>query len=64
VALDEERHRDVVLGDKALGQSVGVRGTPAIYIEGRPFVLPRTLDNLEIWVDMERTRRQCTDGAD
>jgi len=63
-ALDEERHRDVVLGDKALGQSVGVRGTPAIYIEGRPFVLPRTLDNLEIWVDMERTRRQCTDGAD
>lgn len=62
-ALDDERHRDAVLADKALGQSVGIRGTPAIYIEGRPFVLPRTLDNLEIWVDMERTRRQCAPGA-
>lgn len=63
-ALDDQRHEATVLADKRLGEAVGVRGTPAIYIEGRPFVLPRTLDNLEIWVDMERTRRQCAPGAD
>ena len=63
-ALDDERHEATVLADKHLGESIGIRGTPAIYIEGRPFVLPRTLDNLEIWVDMERTRRQCAPGAD
>lgn len=62
-ALDDERHREAVWADRGLGQAVGVEGTPAIYIEGRPFVLPRTLDNLEIWVDMERTRRQCNPGA-
>jgi protein-disulfide isomerase len=63
-ALEDERHKANVLADKHLGESIGIRGTPAIYIEGRPFVLPRTLDNLEIWVDMERTRRQCAPGAD
>lgn len=63
-ALDDGRHEATVLGDKHLGESVGVRGTPAIYVEGRPFVLPRTLDNLEIWVDMERTRRQCASGVE
>ncbi|NJK88050.1 MAG: thioredoxin domain-containing protein [Myxococcales bacterium] len=58
-ALDDHRHRDTVMADKAVARSAAVEGTPALFVGGRPFVLPRTLANLEIWVDMEALRRQC-----
>ncbi len=58
-AVETARHREIVMDNKGLGQKAGVQGTPAIFINGRPFTLPRTLPNLENWVDMERLRGQC-----
>ena len=38
------------------GETVGVEATPAIFVNGRPFQLPRTLEALELRLAMEEAR--------
>jgi predicted DsbA family dithiol-disulfide isomerase len=43
--LDERRFRAKVMADKEEGSKAGVDATPTIYINGRKFTLPHTVEN-------------------
>lgn len=58
-ALSSHVHRERVLADKKIGQAANVEATPTIFINGRPFGLGRTLENLKLRVDMEQERGRC-----
>ena len=58
-AMDERIHRDKVMDDKRIGESVGVISTPSVFVNGRPFGLARSLDNFKLRVVMERERGTC-----
>ncbi|MEL6183032.1 MAG: thioredoxin domain-containing protein [Myxococcota bacterium] len=51
--------RSVVFGDKALGAEVGVQGTPAVYVDGRPLGMRHSAKNLALRLDMENDREAC-----
>lgn len=52
--LDSHKHRAKVLADFAEGEKAGVNGTPALFINGRPFKLERTLSNLQDKIDFDK----------
>jgi glutaredoxin len=58
-ALDQHTHLTTVMDDKRLGESVGVKSTPTLFVDGRPFGLGRTLENLELRLAMEKARGRC-----
>lgn len=58
-ALKDGAHRAKVLENKKLGETVGVQSTPAVYINGRPFGLARTLENFQLRLEMEANRGRC-----
>lgn len=58
-ALKTHIHRDRVLANKRLGESIGVMATPSLFVDGRKFGLSRRLRNLELRIEMERERGQC-----
>jgi protein-disulfide isomerase len=45
--------------DKRVGEQAGVLSTPAIYVNGRPFGMARTIENLELRLQMEAERGRC-----
>ncbi len=45
-AVTEGRYRDRVLAQKTQGENLGVHGTPAIFVNGRPLTLRPTGENL------------------
>lgn len=45
-----------VEGSRSEGEALGVQATPAVYVNGRPFGLMRTLDALELRLAMEDAR--------
>jgi len=58
-AMADRTHRDKVFANKKLGESVGVESTPALFLNGRSFGLARTLENLEMRIEMEAERGTC-----
>ena len=58
-ALKGRKHLEQVKKNKRLGESLGVQSTPTLFINGRPFGLARTLENLEMRLQMEAGRGQC-----
>lgn len=58
-ALTKHTHLARVLDAKKIGVGVNVESTPTIYVNGRPFGLPRTLDALEMRLEMEDERGRC-----
>jgi protein-disulfide isomerase len=58
-AMASRVHKEKVLADKRLGESMGIRATPTIYVNGRPFGLGRTAENLEMRFAMENERGRC-----
>ncbi|MBK6690516.1 MAG: thioredoxin domain-containing protein [Deltaproteobacteria bacterium] len=58
-ALKDGAHRPKVMENKRLGETVGVQSTPAVYINGRPFGLARTLENFQLRLEMEADRGRC-----
>lgn len=58
-AMDQRTHRDAVMADKRLGESLGVMSTPMFYVNGRPFGLARTMENFQLRADMEAGRGTC-----
>lgn len=58
-AMKTRKHKDVVLADKRAGEKAGVLSTPAIYLNGRPFQMARTLENIELRIEMESERGRC-----
>jgi protein-disulfide isomerase len=58
-ALQKHTHRERVLADKRFGEKSGVLATPTIFVNGRPFGLARTLENLKMRVEMEAERGRC-----
>jgi len=59
LALDKHTHKDKVLADRRTGDAAKVESTPSIFVNGRPFGLGRTLENLKLRVDMESERGRC-----
>jgi protein-disulfide isomerase len=57
--LEARSFRSTVLAHRRLGRQAGIRGTPAVFVQGRPLGLPPTLDNLALRVEMERRRGVC-----
>lgn len=51
--LDSNRHREAVLADHREGLSIGVRGTPAIFINGRRVKGAPTFDAMKAMIDEE-----------
>lgn len=49
--MDEQSEWGTVLGDKALGDSLGVNATPTFYINGRPIADVPSFDQLRAMVD-------------
>ncbi|MFO0729363.1 MAG: thioredoxin domain-containing protein [Myxococcota bacterium] len=58
-ALEKHTHQARVLESKKIGLGVNVESTPTIYVNGRPFGLPRTLEALELRLAMEEERGRC-----
>lgn len=58
-AMASRVHRETVMKDKRLGESMGIRATPTLYVNGRPFGLGRTAENLEMRFAMESERGRC-----
>jgi glutaredoxin len=58
-ALSTHVHKEKVLADKRLGESVKVISTPTLFINGRQFGLARTAENLEMRFQMEAERGKC-----
>jgi protein-disulfide isomerase len=58
-AMSNRAHRDKVFANKKLGESVGVESTPALFLNGRSFGLARTIENLEMRIEMEAERGTC-----
>jgi protein-disulfide isomerase len=58
-AMASRVHRETIMKDKRLGESIGIRATPTLYVNGRPFGLGRTADNLEMRFAMESERGRC-----
>jgi protein-disulfide isomerase len=58
-AMETRVHREKVMQNKRLGESVGIRATPTLYVNGRPFGLGRTAENLEMRFAMENERGRC-----
>jgi protein-disulfide isomerase len=58
-AMAARTHRDKVMKDKRLGESMGIKATPTLYVNGRPFGLGRTAQNLEMRFAMESERGRC-----
>ena len=58
-ALDDHRHRARVNADKAVGQKAQVQSTPTIFVNGRPFGLPRTMEHFQLRLAMEEERGSC-----
>ena len=58
-ALDTRVHKERVLADKKLGQQAQVESTPTIFVDGRPFGLGHTIENLELRLQMESERGRC-----
>lgn len=49
----------VIKADKQAGAAAGVRGTPALYLNGRPFGLGHDPDSLALRLAMEADRNDC-----
>ncbi len=58
-AMKSRKHKEKVLEDKRLGEQVGVLSTPSIYLNGRPFQMARTIENIELRIEMEAERGRC-----
>src|SRR5688572_4809088 len=58
-AMQSRAHRDKVYENKKLGESVGVESTPALFLNGRSFGLGRSIENLEMRIEMEAERGTC-----
>jgi protein-disulfide isomerase len=58
-AMDTREHREKVLQNKKLGESVGVESTPSIFLNGRLFGLPRSVEYFEMRLQMEAERSRC-----
>lgn len=58
-ALHEKTHRDKVMANKRVGEAAGVRYTPMLYVNGRPFGLARTVRHFEMRLAMEAERGRC-----
>jgi protein-disulfide isomerase len=58
-AMKARTHKEKVLQDKRLGESVHVMSTPTLFVNGRQFGLARTADNLDMRFQMEAERGRC-----
>ncbi len=58
-AMENRTHRDKVMQNKKLGESVGVESTPGLFVNGRPFGLARTVENFDMRIQMEAERGTC-----
>lgn len=58
-AMAAHAHRNKVMENKRLGEAMGIRATPTLYVNGRPFGLGRTAQNLEMRFAMESERGRC-----
>jgi protein-disulfide isomerase len=58
-AMKNHTHKEKVLQDKRLGESVHVQSTPTLFINGRQFGLARTAENLDMRFQMEAERGRC-----
>lgn len=58
-AMNDHKHRETVSADKRAGEVAGVVSTPSLYVNGRPFGLARTVENLELRIAMESERGRC-----
>ena len=58
-ALDTKKHRKTVLADKRVGERLGVRSTPSIFINGRTYGLVRTPEVFDMRIEMELGRGTC-----
>lgn len=58
-ALDDHRHKKRVLDAKNIGTRLDVTSTPTLFVDGRPFGLPRTRENLDLRLDLESGRGTC-----
>lgn len=58
-ALKSHAHRNKVMANKRLGESVQVASTPSIFFNGRPFGFARSSENLEMRLQMESERGRC-----
>lgn len=58
-AMKNRTHKDKVMEDKRVGEGVGVLSTPSIYVNGRSFGMARTIENLELRLEMEAERGRC-----
>jgi protein-disulfide isomerase len=50
-ALDTRRYHDAVMADYAAAESLGVSGTPTVFINGQPVVGSRTQDDFDRIID-------------
>lgn len=57
--LDSEETRSAVLADKRLGEELGIEGTPALFLNGRPIGSAYDEDSLSFRLQMERDRADC-----
>lgn len=58
-AMTSEQHRAKVLANKALGDKLGIRSTPAFFVNGRRFGMARSIENFELRLEMEADRGNC-----
>jgi protein-disulfide isomerase len=58
-ALAGRIHKDKVAANKRAGEAAGVVATPTLFVNGRPFGLARTAENLEMRFAMESERGRC-----
>jgi hypothetical protein len=50
-ALDEHRHRNVVIAEASSAEALGVGGTPTMFINGQPVVGSRSQEDLDRIID-------------
>ena len=58
-AIDGRIHKEKVQADKNKGRQVGVESTPAVFVNGRRFGLPRAVDSFEFRLGIEDERGIC-----
>ena len=58
-AIDGRVHQPRILADKKAGIEAKVASTPTVYINGRRFGLPRTVDYFKTRLSMETERGRC-----